>query len=199
MARSGSPMWLRQVYRLRVQFLGLWPSRAVLLTAPSGVFDFRISNLDRPCKGGRTRGKSLLNPRDFHQNIGAISCMKKFLFVASSLALVLLGSTVAVWSADIVGAIVNPSGSPLTGVTVSVQNQAGAAVSSGVTDESGQYVIHGLAPGTYTLISQGQTAVAYVGDQGLTVDWGIASNSQVIAAARQGTGQSAVSSAPNSR
>ena len=125
--------------------------------------------------------------------------MKKLLFVASSLALVLLGSAMAVWSADIVGTIVNPSGSPLTGVTVSVQNQAGAAVSSGVTDESGQYVIHGLAPGTYTLISEGQTAVAYVGDQGLTVDWGIASNSQVIAAARQGTGQSAVSSTPSSR
>ncbi|HEY2663317.1 MAG TPA: hypothetical protein VGI47_03185, partial [Candidatus Binataceae bacterium] len=74
------------------------------------------------------------------------------------------------------------------------------AVGSGVTDENGQYVIHGLVPGTYTLISKGQSAVAYVGDQGLTVDWGIAPNSQMIAAARQGTSaQSAVSSAPHSR
>ena len=50
-----------------------------------------------------------------------------------------------------------------------------------------KYAIHGLAPGTYTMMLKGQTAVAYVGDQGITVDWGIAANSQVIAAARQGT------------
>jgi hypothetical protein len=164
------------------------------------VSDFSSLNLGQPFQreGGRI-GESLLISQDFHLNIGAISCMKKLLFVASSSALFLLGFAIAASSADIVGSIVNPAGAPLTGVTVSVQNQAGAAVSSGVTDESGQYVIHGLAAGTYTLISQGQTAVAYVGDQGLTVDWGIASNSQVIAAARQGTAQSAVSSAPNSR
>ena len=125
--------------------------------------------------------------------------MKKLLFVASSLALVLLGSAVAASSADIVGTIVSTAGAPVTGVTVSVQNQAGAAVGSGVTNETGQYAIHGLVPGTYTLISKGQSAVAYVGEQGLTVDWGIAPNSQIIAAARQGTGQSAVSSAPNGR
>ena len=87
----------------------------------------------------------------------------------------------------------------MTGVTVAVQNQSGAAVGSGVTDETGQYVIHGLVPGTYTFISKGQSAIAYVGDQGLTVDWGIAPNSQIIAAARQGTERSAVSSAPNGR
>jgi hypothetical protein len=126
-------------------------------------------------------------------------CMKKVLFVASSLALFLLGSAMTVMSADIVGTIVNPEGAPIAGVTVSVQNHAGAAVGSGVTDATGHYVIHGLVPGTYTLISKGQSAVAYVGDQGLTVDWGIAPNSQIIAAARQGTAQSAVSSAPNSR
>ena len=100
-------------------------------------------------------------------------------------------------SADIVGTIVNPAGAPIAGMTVSVQNQAGAAVGSGVTDETGKYAIHGLVPGTYTLISKGRSAVAYVGDQGLTVDWGIAPNSQIVAAARQGTAQSAP--APNSR
>lgn len=126
--------------------------------------------------------------------------MKKLLFVASSSALFLLGSAMAASSANIVGTIVNPAGAPIAGVTVSVQNQAGAAVGSGVTDAIGQYVIHGLAPGTYTMISKGQSAVAYVGDQGLTVDWGVAPNSQIIAAARQGTtAQPAISSAPNSR
>jgi hypothetical protein len=138
-----------------------------------------------------------LIPDDFHLNGWNDSCMKKLLFVASSSALFLLVSAMVVSSADIVGTIVNPAGAPIAGMTVSVQNQAGAAVGSGVTDETGKYAIHGLVPGTYTLISKGQTAVAYVGDQGLTVEWGIAPNSQIIAAARQGTTQSAT--APNSR
>src|SRR5579863_10165315 len=115
------------------------------------------------------------------------SWMKKLLFVVSSWTLFLLGSAMAASSADIVGTVVNPAGAPIAGVTVSVENQAGAAVGSGVTDGAGQYAIHGLMPGTYTMISKGQSAVAYVGDQGLTVDWGIAPNSQIIAVARQGT------------
>jgi hypothetical protein len=163
------------------------------------VFDFSRLKLAKPFEGGRTRGLTLLIPKDFHLNRWANSWTKKLLFVASSSALFLLGSVMAVSSADIVGTIVNPAGAPMTGVTVAVQNQSGAAVGSGVTDETGQYVIHGLVPGIYTLISKGQSAVAYVGDQGLTVDWGVAPNSQVIAAARQGTAQPAVSSTPNSR
>src|SRR5208283_432485 len=90
-------------------------------------------------------------------------------------------------SADIVGTIVNPSGAPIPGVAVSVQNQAGAAVGTSVSDGAGRYSIHGLTPGAYTLISSGQTAVTYLGDQGITVDWGIAANYQVFAVARQGT------------
>ena len=123
--------------------------------------------------------------------------MKKLLLVASSSALFLLVSAMVASSADIVGTIVNSAGAPIAGMTVSVQNQAGAAVGSGVTDETGKYAIHGLVPGTYTLISKGQSAVAYVGDQGLTVEWGSAPNSPIIAAASQGTAQSAT--APNSR
>jgi len=108
------------------------------------------------------------------------------LIVWGSAALV-LGYAAVGLSADIVGTIVNPSGAPIPGVTVSVQNQAGAAVGASVSDRTGKYAIYGLPPGNYTLISAGQTAVAYVGDRGITVDWGIAGNSHVIAAAKQGT------------
>ncbi len=107
--------------------------------------------------------------------------------VALSSYALLLGYAAAGLSADIVGTTVDPAGSPIPGVTVSVQNQAGAAIGASVSDETGKYAIHGLPPGIYTLIAKGQTAVAYVGDRGITVDWGIAANSQVIAAARQGT------------
>jgi Carboxypeptidase regulatory-like domain len=93
-------------------------------------------------------------------------------------------------SGDIVGTIVNLAGAPIAGVTVSVQNQAGAAAGASVSDGTGKYAIHDLAPGIYTLILNGQTGVTYVGDQGITVDWEIAANSQVIAAARQGAAPS---------
>src|SRR5271170_4746801 len=99
----------------------------------------------------------------------------------------LLGCAAVGLSAEIVGTVVNPTGAPISGITVSVQNQAGVAVGASVSDGTGQYTIDRLSPGTYTLTLKGQTAVAYVGDQGITVDWGIAANSQVIAAARQGT------------
>ena len=110
--------------------------------------------------------------------------MKK-LFTLGSGALFVSCAT-AGFSADIIGTIVSPAGEPIRGVTVSVEDNAGAAVGASASDVAGKYIIHALAPGTYTLTANGQTAVAYVGDQGLTVDWGIASNSQVIAAARQG-------------
>jgi hypothetical protein len=90
-------------------------------------------------------------------------------------------------AAEIVGTIVNPAGAPISGITVSAQNRAGATVGVSVSDGTGKYAIQGIAPGIYILMAKGQTAVAYVGDQGITVDWGIAANSQIIAAARKGT------------
>ena len=123
--------------------------------------------------------------------------MKKLLVVVWTSALLCMGSATIASSADIVGTIVNLAGAAIPGITVSVQNQAGAAVGNGVTDEAGQYVIHGLMPGTYTLTAKGQSAVTYIGEQGITVNWGVAPNSQVIAVARQGTAPSAVSSALN--
>jgi len=106
--------------------------------------------------------------------------------VALSSGVLLLGYAAAGLSADIVGTIVSPAGAPIPGVTVSVQSQAGAAVGASVSDGGGEYAIHGLAPGTYTLMAKGQTAVAYLGDHGITVNWGIAPDS-VIAVGSQGT------------
>jgi len=90
-------------------------------------------------------------------------------------------------AAEIVGTIMNSAGAPVSGITVSAQNQAGATVGVSVSDGTGKYAIQGIASGIYILMAKGQTAVAYVGDQGMTVDWGIAANSQIIAAARTGT------------
>lgn len=129
--------------------------------------------------------------RDRERNIFGKSRMKKLVALGS--AALLLGYPAAGLSADIVGTIVNPAGAPIPGVTVSVQNQAGVAVGTSVSDGTGKYVIDDLATGTYTLTAKGQTAVAYVGDQGITVDWGIAANSQVIAVATRGAGSTSAS------
>jgi hypothetical protein len=109
-------------------------------------------------------------------------------FVALSSGALFLGYAAAGLSADIVGTIVNPAGAAIPGVTVSAQSDADIVVGASVSDGMGKYAIHNLAPGTYTLVSNGQTAVAYVGERGISVDWGMAANSQVIAVARQGTG-----------
>jgi len=113
--------------------------------------------------------------------------MKKVVAMVVGLGALVLSHVAVGLSGDIVGIIVNPAGVPITGETVLVQNDEGAAVGAGASDGTGKYAIHGLAPGTYTMILKGQTAVTYVGDQGITVDWGIAANSQVIAVATQGT------------
>jgi len=114
------------------------------------------------------------------------SAMRKVVAIVLGSGVLLLSYVAVGLSGDIVGTIVNLAGAPIAGVTVSVQNQAGAAAGASVSDGTGKYAIHDLAPGIYTLILNGQTGVTYVGDQGITVDWGIAANSQVIATARQG-------------
>jgi hypothetical protein len=113
--------------------------------------------------------------------------MRKLVAMVFCSGALLLGCAAVGLSAGIVGTIVNPAGVPISGITVSVQNQAGAAIGMSVSDPTGKYAIQGLAPGVYILLTKGETAVAYVGEQGITVDWGIAANSQVIAVARQGT------------
>lgn len=113
--------------------------------------------------------------------------MRKLTTMALASGALILGYGATGLAAEIVGTIANPAGAPISGITVSAQNRAGATVGVSVSDGTGRYAIQGIAPGIYILMAKGQTAVAYVGDQGITVDWGIAANSQIIAAARKGT------------
>jgi Carboxypeptidase regulatory-like domain len=113
--------------------------------------------------------------------------MRKLIAIVLGSGALLLGYPAISSSAEIVGRIANPAGVPIFGIMVSAQNQTGATDGAGVSDVTGKYAIDGLAPGIYTLMAKGQTAVVYVGDEGITVDWGIAANSQIIAAARKGT------------
>ena len=91
-------------------------------------------------------------------------------------------------AADIVGRTADTEGRPVSSLEISIQDLHGKRIASVKSDASGNYEIHGLAPGVYALVALGQSAVTYVGDEGLTVDWGIASGLPPVAIARRGIG-----------
>jgi Carboxypeptidase regulatory-like domain len=105
-------------------------------------------------------------------------------------AALMVGAASVAFSADIVGTIGGPGGKPIPGVQVSVDNQSGVTVGSATSDTLGRYEFRGLQPGTYTLNSSGQSAVSYVGPNGVTVNWGVTPNAPAIATAHVGTGSS---------
>jgi hypothetical protein len=89
-------------------------------------------------------------------------------------------------SAEIVGQVMNQDRVPVAGQQLSVVNQAGLQIAMTTSDGAGGYSFHGIAPGTYTLSLKGESAVAYVPADGLTLNWGVARNSPPIAVARPG-------------
>ena len=123
-----------------------------------------------------------------NQLIGAKAAMRKAGTIAGTSAALLLGLALSTFGADIVGTVADPSGAPIPGVTVSVGTRTGTQVGTAISDSLGRYAMHGIQPGTYTLSARGQSAVSYVGQDGLTVDWGVAANVPTIATARPGTG-----------
>jgi hypothetical protein len=91
------------------------------------------------------------------------------------------------WCADLVGRVMNSRGEAVSGLTISVVNSAGVDSGKAVSDAAGRYAISNLTPGIYTLSSAGQSVMSYVGEQGLTVNWGLAPHSPPVAVATQGT------------
>ena len=89
-------------------------------------------------------------------------------------------------TADVVGQVRGQGNVAVAGLQLSVVNQAGVQVAVTTSDGSGNYSFHDVAPGTYSLNLNGQSAVAYVPQDGLTVNWGVAKNFPPVALAKQG-------------
>jgi len=101
---------------------------------------------------------------------------------------IILGSGARASCADLVGKVLNNRGDPVSGVTVSVVNSQGVAAGRAVSDANGGYAISNLTPGAYKLGCCGdQWVMSYIGEQGLTVNWGLAPRSLPVAVARLGT------------
>lgn len=79
--------------------------------------------------------------------------IRRFTMVCLIVTLALAGSVFAQGSqtANITGTVSGPDGTPLPGVTVTATSPVMIGERSAVSTESGEYVIRGLTPGTYTV------------------------------------------------
>jgi hypothetical protein len=112
---------------------------------------------------------------------------QKFFLIAAVIMIVGLVFRAPAWCANLVGMVSNNRGEPVPGVAVSVVNSAGIDSGKAVSDARGRYAISNLAPGIYKLGSSGQWVMSYIGDRGLTVNWGLAPRQIPVAIAKQGT------------
>lgn len=95
--------------------------------------------------------------------------------------------------AELAGTVADASQHPVPGVVISVKTEGAGAALQALSNSQGVYRIAGLSPGLYdlTLTSKvatckGGTSVAYIGAQGLDVDWLCSSKAEAIALARNG-------------
>jgi hypothetical protein len=115
-------------------------------------------------------------------NIAAI------LIASISIGSVIVTTERVAFCADLVGRVLNSRGQAVSGVTVTVVNEKDIDAGKSISDASGAYAITNLSPGTYKLnIVPGQWVMSYIGDKGLTVNWGLAPHSPPVAIATLGT------------
>jgi Carboxypeptidase regulatory-like domain len=125
--------------------------------------------------------------------------MKKTTLVLAAGCALAMGISSFAIAADIVGTVMDASGQAVNGSKVSAADQSGKIAGDAITDQQGRYVISGLRPGQYDIKLdpavanlKGDTAVSYVDDKGLTVDWAVGPLREPIATARPGNGQSTI-------
>ena len=96
-------------------------------------------------------------------------------------------------SASLVGTVTDTQGNPVTGVRIIVQDQSGKLLSEALSNAAGQYSLKNLPLGQYTLTLDpaksgylGETVVASLSGEGLTVNWIVSTSAKAIAIATQG-------------
>ena len=98
----------------------------------------------------------------------------------------------------IVGSVVNNQRSPVPGIKILAKDSSGKKIlGEALTDAEGNYHLKNLSTGQYQLTLdplkstfQGETVVAALGSQGLTVDWIVSKSAKAIASAILGIASS---------
>jgi outer membrane receptor protein involved in Fe transport len=80
--------------------------------------------------------------------------MRKWIVVASALAVLLAGSTAFAQNAQVSGTLKDQSGGVLPGVTITAKNVATGLARSAVTEPTGDYRVPALPPGIYTVTAE---------------------------------------------
>jgi hypothetical protein len=100
-------------------------------------------------------------------------------------------------TSTIVGIVVNNQESPVAGIKILAKDSSGKILGEALTDAEGNYQLKNLSIGQYQLTLdplksafQGETVVAALGSQGLTVDWIVSKSAKAIASASLGIASS---------
>ena len=100
-------------------------------------------------------------------------------------------------TSTIVGIVVNNQESPVPGIKILAKDSSGKILGEALTDADGNYQLKNLSIGQYQLTLdpvksafQGETVVAALGSQGLTVDWIVSKSARAIASATLGIASS---------
>lgn len=97
-------------------------------------------------------------------------------------------------TSTIVGTVVNVQQDPVSGIKIVVKDPSGKALRETLTNGDGRYSLKDVNTGQYQLTLdplqnrfQGETVVANLGSQGLTVNWMVAAAAAPIATAQPDT------------
>jgi hypothetical protein len=97
--------------------------------------------------------------------------------------------------AQVVGVVKNAAGQPVPGVKIQAIDESGTLIGQALSGPKGAYVIDGLKPGKYVFKLDPQATgvqagngVAYLGADGLTVDWTVSPDAMALDDATAGVG-----------
>ena len=97
-------------------------------------------------------------------------------------------------AATIVGTVINAQLKPVPEVKIVIKDPSGKALRATLTDRDGRYILKDVNTGKYQLTLdplknpfQGETVLANLGSQGLTVNWMLAAAAAPVATAQPGT------------
>lgn len=114
--------------------------------------------------------------------------------VALILAVLLWASAASsVLGADVVGTALDPEGNRVKGIKIAALGSTGQVAGEAVTNAGGDYRITNLEPSTHDFALdpagtpfQPGTAVAFVGKEGMTINWRVSQTAEASAAGAPG-------------